>query len=235
MQSRVANATGHPEETINLVERKNMKNRQPSQNRPPDDVIHSIFDKHPLSLNLLLLAKGEALLSVWMNEFILQHYSSHDALIRIIDKDKSLQKLTDILGGKYVSLPSSIGYLPENQLLAFDPAGNSRAKMEAVDAIARELRSETERIKIIVFWDLLDFVSGGEPDLLEAVTGICRDARDCNGAVLTVFRSYDELDYLGKLGVDLMKHFGAVICLRWSAEDFENFQQRGFFTVGEPA
>lgn len=205
-------------------------------------LILSLFEKKPLDRNLLLLAGVGAGLSFWVNDFIMKHHMFHNALIRIIDKDKSLQKLTELLGGEYVDSSSLIpADLSGNDLIAFDlsgdPHGESEslpsAKLEVVDTIARELQSDSDRKIIIVFCDLLDFVGGGGTNLADVVTGIYRDAPSHNGAVLTILRSLDEIDYLGELGDTITKLFGACIVLRRSPEDLENLRRRGFFLFPE--
>lgn len=205
-------------------------------------LILSLFEEKPLDRNLLLLAGVGAGLSFWVNDFIMKHHMFHNALIRIIDKDKSLQKLTEMLGGEYVDSSSlAPADLPGNDLMAFDlsedphgePESLPSAKLEVVDTIARELQSDSDRKIIIVFCDLLDFVSGGGTNLADVVTGIYRDAPSHNGAVLTILRSLDEIDYLGELGDTITKLFGAGIVLRRSPEDLENLRRRGFFLFPE--
>lgn len=205
-----------------------------------DDMEMRIFDlfrERPLSCNLWVLNDKGAGFDFWINDFIFTHCTLHRAMIRVVDKNHSMHKIIDLMGGTYLPLALHAKSLPKRQLLAFnqnDEELSQGLKMWIPSMIMRELKSRPDEKKIIVFTDLTNFVKNEEPGLTEAVTRIYEEAPSCNGAVLTVFKSVEEIERLGEFGKAVIRLSGAVITLRLRPENLEKLKRLGFFVMPSP-
>ena len=206
-----------------------------------DDLMRfRIFNDYPLDRNLLVMPAKVcgAATSFWTNEIILEHYMFHNALVRIFDTDKSFEKITEALGGEYLEdgeviadLSCQLVTIGTDDVATQQPASQA-AKLWNVEALIRELHTEKHRNKIIIFDDLPKYIESGGADLLNAVIRLYREAPSCNGAVVTLIRSAEELEKLEKTGDTIKKLQGLVLSPRLLPEDIDKMRMTGFDFTG---
>jgi hypothetical protein len=186
--------------------------------------------------NFMVLINPRAGNTVWVNNLVIHNHLSNHALIRIIDTGSLFEKPSDSMNGISLNLPCAFPLplnISDNELVTFDlsdlvlPDLLLEKKLCVMNTIAQDLRSTSDRLKIIIFDNLPEFIKDGGDTLLDIIKRVCREAKSYNGMIFAHAYSPGDVEKLGGLGTAVANLFDAIYAVRQPLEEMETLERMG--------